>query len=104
MTDTMYEKIQESGLTEIILSCTSQLSAQVSCVCYSLSSSVLSLGSGCSLMATMLQVFSFLISLRAQDFTFGGLELLMTVTSLFTDIAGNTPFLTFTEPTPFPKT
>ena len=69
---------------------------------------VLSLGSGCSLTATMLQVFSFLISLRAQDFTVGGLESLMTAddrdVTLFTDIAGNTPFLTFTEPNPFPKT
>ena len=31
--------------------------------------------------------------LRAQEFTFGGLELLMTVTSLFTDMAGSIPFL-----------
>ena len=60
----------------------------VSCVFHILSSSVLSLGSGCSLMAAMLQVFSFLISLGAQELTLGGLESLMTVTSLFTDIAG----------------
>ena len=31
--------------------------------------------------------------LRAQEFTFGELELLMTMTSLFTDMAGNIPFL-----------
>ena len=31
--------------------------------------------------------------LRALEFTSGGPEQLMTVTSLFTDVAGNTPFL-----------
>ena len=104
MTNTTYGKILESGLPEIILSYAPQLSGQVSYVFHILSSSVLSLGSGCSLMAAMLQVFSFPISLGAQELTLGGLESLMTVTSLFTDIAGNTPFLTFTEPNPFPKT
>ena len=33
--------------------------------------------------------FSFLNALRAQELTFGELELLMTVASLFTDQAGN---------------
>ena len=32
-------------------------------------------------------------ALRAQKFTFGGLASLMTVASLFTDMAGSTPFL-----------
>ena len=49
------------------------------------------LGSGCSLMAARLQaVCSFQSALRAYV---GGLRSLMTVTSLFTDMAGNTPFL-----------
>ena len=39
------------------------------------------------------QVFSFLNAHRAQIFTFGGLEWLLTLTSLLTDMAGNTPFL-----------
>ena len=38
--------------------------------------------------------FSFLGALRTQKFTFGGLESLMTATSLFIDKAGNAPFLT----------
>ena len=50
---------------------------------------MLTIGSGCSLMAARLQVsFSFLGTLKAQKFTFGGPESLMTVTSLFTDMAG----------------
>ena len=50
---------------------------------------MLIIGSGCSLMAARLQVlFSFLGALKAQKFTFGGPEPLMTVTSLFTDMAG----------------
>ena len=39
------------------------------------------------------QVFSFLNAHRAQIFTFGGLEWLLTLTSLLTDMAGNMPFL-----------
>ena len=58
-----------------------------------LSSAGFTVGSGCSMMAVRSQVFSFLSALRAQEITFGGLELLMTVTSLFTDMARNTPFL-----------
>ena len=38
--------------------------------------------------------FPFLDALRAQKSTFGGLELLMTETSLFIDKAENAPFLT----------
>ena len=37
--------------------------------------------------------FCLLTASRAQEFTFGEPESLMTVTSLFTDMAGNTPFL-----------
>ena len=49
------------------------------------------LGSGCSLMAARLPaVCSFQSALRAYV---GGLRSLMTVSSLFTDMAGNTPFL-----------
>ena len=45
-------------------------------------------------MGARLQLFfSFLGALRAQEFTFGGLESLMTVMSLFTDMPGNTPSL-----------
>ena len=59
-----------------------------------LSPSVLTVGSGHSLITAGSQVFfSFLSALRAQEFTFGRSESLVTVTSLFTDVAGNTPFL-----------
>ena len=51
--------------------------------------SVLTIGSGCSLQV----LFSFLGALRAQKFTFGRPESPITVTSLFTDTAGKTPFL-----------
>ena len=41
------------------------------------------------------QIFSSILSaLRAQEFTMGRLESPMTVTSLLTNMAGNTPFLT----------
>ena len=44
------------------------------------------------------QVFSsILTALRAQEFTMGMLESPMTVTSLLTNMAGNTPFLTLKE-------
>ena len=38
-------------------------------------------------------MFSFLSALRAQEFTFGAPESLMTVTAFFTDMARKTPFL-----------
>ena len=64
----------------------------VSCVFHILSALGLTVGSGCSLMDARSHVFfSFLSTLRAQEFTFGGP--LMTVTSLFTDMAENTPFV-----------
>ena len=37
-------------------------------------------------------LFSFLGTLRAQKFTFGGPKSLVAVTSLFTDMTGNTQF------------
>ena len=43
-------------------------------------------------MAIRQKAFSILNALRAQWLT-GGLQSLMTVTSLFTDTAGNVPFL-----------
>ena len=65
-----------------------------SSVFHTQSSSGLIVGNGCSLVDAGLQLFvSFLGALRAQEYTFGGLESLMTMISLFTDMAGNTPFL-----------
>ena len=48
----------------------------------------------CNLTAALLQALFFPGALRVQKFTFGGLELLMAVTALFTDMAGNTPSFT----------
>ena len=45
---------------------------------------------GCQIVQAL---FSFLSALRAQEFTFGGPESLKTMASLFTDMAGNIPFL-----------
>ena len=88
----MYGKRQESGLTGIIpFVCISAIWANIPCF-----SSVLTVGSGCSLMAARSQVlFCFLVPLRAQKFTFGGSKLLMTVTSLFTGMAGILHFSTY---------
>ena len=67
------------------------LSSQLSGISTLHFSILLTAGSDCSLMAAGLQVlFSFLVALRTQKFTFGGLKSLMTVTSLFMDMAGNT--------------
>ena len=73
------------GLLKSLLSYASQLSG--ASTLFSLHfSSVLTTGSGCSPMASGLQVcFS----------SPGGLESPMTVTALFISLAGNTPFLTF---------
>ena len=45
-------------------------------------------------MAALLQALFFPGALGVQKSTFGGLELLMALTALFTDMAGNTPSLT----------
>ena len=91
-TKLMCGKMQESGLIEIIpFICISAIWASILCF-----SSVLTVGSGCSLMAARSQVlFCFLVPLRAQKFTFGGSKLLMTVTSLFTDMTGILHFSTY---------
>ena len=90
----VYGNMQESGLTKIIpFICISAISGLVYCDFHLLSSLGLTIGNGCSLSAARLQVlFFFLSALRAQDFTFEGLESLITVTSLFIDRAENTPF------------
>ena len=54
----------------------------VSCVFHILTSSKLTVGSGYSLMAARSQVLVFLCTIRAQEFTCGRPELLMTVISL----------------------
>ena len=78
------------GLTEIFpFIHISAIWGPISCIFYTMSSSVLTIGSGCSLQV----LFSFLGALRAQKFTFGRPESPITVTSLFTDTAGKTPFL-----------
>ena len=70
----MYEKMQDSGLTEIIpFICISAIWGQYPA--FSLSA--------------QLQVLFLLGALGAQKFTFGGLESWMAVTSLFTDMIGN---------------
>ena len=51
---------------------------------------MLTLGRGCQIPKAFV---SFLSALRAQEFTLGGLESLTTVKFLFTNMAGNIPFL-----------
>ena len=77
-------KLKESGRTEIIpFMCISVIWGQ-----YILSSSVLTVRSGLSLMAAGSQVlFSFPGAFRIHRFIFGWLESRMTVVSLFTDTA-----------------
>ena len=83
------------GSLKPFLSYASQPSGvSILCVSHSPQIPVLTIGSSCSLMATRQQVlFSFLAALQAQKFTFGGPESFMAGTSLFIDMAGNTPFL-----------
>ena len=91
----MYGKMQESGLTEIIpFICISAIWGQHPAFFTSCTSLRLTVGSGCGLTAGRWQVFfSFLSALGAQQLILE-LQLLMTVTSLFTEMAGNTSFLT----------
>ena len=90
----MYGKMQESELTESFIHLHLSYVGPASCIFYILNSSGFTVGSGYSLMAAELQVFlSFLGALRAQDFASGGLGLLRIVTTLFTDMAENFPFL-----------
>ena len=73
------------GSLKSFLTCTSAVWGQGP-VFSPLSSSVLTVGSGCRLIGVRSWVFfSFLSALGAQKFPFGGLELMMTVTCFFTD-------------------
>ena len=85
----LYGKMQESGLTVIIpFICISAAWGQ-----YLTFLHILSLPQGVA-AARWQVLFSIPGALSARKFTFGGLESLMTMTSLLTDMAGNTPFLT----------
>ena len=65
----------------------------VSCVLTSWASSGLTVGSGCSLMAAGWQVFFPSQVSSGLTAHLGGLQLLMTLRALFTDTAGNIPFM-----------
>ena len=77
------------GLTEILpFICILAICSQYPVFFHILSSSVLTLGSGCSPNAARFQVlFSFLDALRPQKFTFGGSKLLMALTPLEEKVA-----------------
>ena len=90
--------MQESGLPELIPPiCLSALWGQDTALVidHTLSSSVLTIGSGCSLEAARLNRYCSpsWVPLRLRDSY--SEESLMTVTFLFTDMAGNTLFLTY---------
>ena len=82
------------GLLKSFLLYTSQISGASILVFFIPKAPQLTVGSGCSLMAATSQASFFLGPLWAQKLTFGGLELLIAVTSLFIDMVGNSPFLT----------
>ena len=85
------ERFKSLGSLKSFLSYASQLFGVSTLHFYILNSSGLTVGIGCRLMDAGSQVlFSFLVVLRAQKFTFGGRKSLMTVTPLFTDTARNT--------------
>ena len=87
--------MQESGPTKIIpLTCISAIWGQYPTFFYVLSFLSAHRREWCNLMAALLQALFFPGALRVQKFIFGGLELLMAVTALFTGMAGNTPSLT----------
>ena len=86
--------MQESGLMEIIpFMCLSAIWGQLCAFFSHAPAAQCSLRSGSSLIAVRQQTLFFLGTLHTQKFAFGGPELLMAVTSLFIDMAGNTPFL-----------
>ena len=90
--------MQESGLTDIIpLMCISAVWGQYSVFWHPECPQELTVSRGCSLTAARWHVFfCFLSSLRAHQFTVGsGCNLRWWCHSLFTDIAGNIPFITF---------
>ena len=87
--------MQESGPTKIIpLTCISAIWGQYPTFFHVLSFLSAHRREWCNLMAALLQALFFPGALRVQNFIFGGLELLMAVTALFTGMAGNTPSLT----------
>ena len=87
--------MQESGLIEIVLFVNASQLSGASVLCFSHPEFLRAHSrewrepNGCQIVQVL---FSFLSVPRAQEFTFGGVELLMTVTSLFTDMAENTPY------------
>ena len=79
--------MQESGLTEIILFMHLTYPGATRLALFHILSSLgLTLGSGCNLIAVRPGVYFFFLS------TLEGWKL-MTLSSWFTDMAGNTPFL-----------
>lgn len=87
--------MQESGPTKIIpLTRSSAIWGQYPTFFHVLSFLSAHCREWCNLMAALLQALFFPGALRVQKFIFGGLELLMAVTALFTGMAGNTPSLT----------
>ena len=87
--------MQESGPTKIIpLTRSSAIWGQYPTFYHVLSFLSAHRREWCNLMAALLQALFFPGALRVQKFIFGGLELLMAVTALFTGMAGNTPSLT----------
>ena len=83
----MHGKMQVSGPTDQSLHTYFSYLGTGSWIFHMLGSSVLTVGSGCGPDGH--QIFSFLSAFRAQEFTFEGPELLVTVKPLFTDTAGN---------------
>ena len=90
----MHGKMQESGLTKIIpLICTSAIWGQYPVFSHPVSSGLFA-GSGCSLMAARWQVFFSVLSfLRAHRLMLEGCNNGRLWHPLFTDMAGNIPFI-----------
>ena len=92
----VWEGFTESGLTEIVLSVYASQPPGASVLLFSHPEFLRAhcgewlQPNGCQIVQVF---FSFSNVPRAQEFTFGGPEPLMTMTSLFTDMAGNTPYL-----------
>ena len=88
--------MQESGLTEIILCVYASQLSGASVLFFSHPEFLRAhcrewlQPNGCQIVEVF---FSFSSVPRAQEFTFGGLEPLMTLTSLFTDMAENMLYL-----------
>ena len=89
--------MEESGVTEIIpFICMSAILGQYTVLLTSPAPWGFTIGSGCSPIAVRSQGFFSLPQCPQGSRTHaGGLQSLMTVTSLFTDMPGNIPFLSF---------